>query len=723
VCFLPQEQCGFSLIPFRACLREIPDNLIFHLKRFDYDVMTGMRSKINDAFEFPHQIDMAPYHVDYQTDTGSPCPPDVFELVGVLVHSGTAESGHYYSYIKERPANSVNGNSWVEFNDMDVTSFDPNNIEDQCFGGSSGTTHYTNNHFLKNWNAYMLFYERMESRSFNNDPPISASSGVPAKCAVPPEINSQVVLSNAQFLRNYCMFDPAHVGFARELLEQLRMANNGICSVTHEIEKSAIWLSLDYLERVLSRTKECSDFGKMLNSLSRVIDSCAVCCRLALEWVLVQENALRDLLLRCPNPKIRNEFATMIVVALRYLRKNAPHWYGFHDIGDADPESSIRELRPIGVFNQIACKVGELWASLYMYNRGWDDYFGLLSNMAKLGVHEVHVLLDRAFLRCCLEILVVEHGKALRLRNEIPYYMHYARLTEKGRRYSLSKLADLLANLLERIDLTVDWIPRQHRRFSHEGMPLLKQEDELMQLGSDPTRSKGICIFLEKILNCAHNPSATQTIVRIMTLAEPGFGMIEPVQKTIMGGINIDPAHLADPFLDAAITFCEAAPAEDYVQEMIQYIAREVDTIGDHGGREHLNFFVRARRIVSLRDDFERDVFNLTVLRAVPQWAPTLLQFRDENVRNATIDLLRHLVFSHDIRAMDDEEHAELIESAAKDLQVACTRRCKALVQEQKHIDSKQVEQITQVIRHCLSSYYTPEDDQRPLTEAESETH
>ncbi len=685
--------------------------------------MTGMRSKINDTFEFPHQIDMAPYHVDYQTDTGSPCPPDLFELVGVLVHSGTAESGHYYSYIKERPANSVNGSSWVEFNDMDVTSFDPNNIADQCFGGHSGTTHYTNNHFLKNWNAYMLFYERMEPRSFHSDPPLPTSLGVPAKCAVPPDINSQVVLGNAQFLRNYCMFDPAHVIFARQLLEQLRMVNKGTCSESHNIEKRAIWLSLDYLERVLSRSKDCSDFGRMLSSLSRVIDSCAVCCRMALEWVLVQEHTLRDLLLRCPNPKVRDEFATMIIVALRYLKKNAPRWYGFYDSGDADPQLSTRELRSAGVFPHIVSKMGDLWSVLYMHSRGWDDYFGLLTNMAKLGVHEVHILLDRSSLKCCLEILVVEHGRASRLRNEFSYYMQYSRLTEKGRRYSLSKLADLVAALLEKIDLTVEWIPKQHRRFSHQSMPLTKQEDELMQLGSDPARSKGLCIFLDKILNCGHNPSATQTIVRIMILAEPGLGMIDSVQKTIMGGINIDPAHLAEPFLDAAITFCEAAPTEDYVQDMIRYIAGEVDTIGDHGGREHLNFFVRARRVVSLRVGFERDFFSRTVLRALPQWAPALLQFHDETVRNATIDLLRHLVFAHDIRAMDDEEHAELIESAAKDLQVACTRRCKGLVQEQKPINGKQVEQIIQVIRHCLSTYYTHEEDQRPMTEAESETH
>lgn len=685
--------------------------------------MTGTRSKINDRFEFPHQIDMAPYHVNYQKDTGLPYTPDVFELVGVLVHSGTAESGHYYSYVKERPPNTADGNSWVEFNDMDVTNFDPHHIEDQCFGGYGEAIHYTNNHFLKNWNAYMLFYERIEPRRSHTDLPLS-SFGVPAKCALPPEINNQVVLSNSQFLRNYCMFDPGHAVFASQLLGQLRPVNNSTCSEDHNTEKTAIWCSLDHLERVLSRSKDSLEFEKMLHSLSRVIDSCAVCCRLALEWVLNQENALRNLLLRCPNPKVRNEFATTVVAALRHLKKNDPQCYGFQDPGDANPLSFPRELRQAMVFPHIASKLEDLWPSLYMHSRGWDDYFGVLASLAKFGVHEVYVLLSRGFLKGCLEILVADHGKALRLRNENPHYTQYARLVEKGRRYSLTNLVELLAALLDKIDLTIDWVQKpQHRHFDLQCMPLTKQEDELMQMGSDLARSKSSCIFLEKVLNCSDNTSATQIIVRTMTLAEPTFGMIEHVQRTIMGGINIEPAYLAAPFLDAAISFCEAAPTADHAQDMIRYIAAEVDTIGDHGGREHLNFFTRARRLVSLQDGIEEGSFNRAVLRAVPQWAPALLQFREETVRNGTLDLLKLLVFSHDIQTMDDEEHAELIESAAKDLQIACTRRCHTLVRAQKPIDSDRVEQIIRVIRHCLETYYTPEEDQRPIADAQGGSH
>jgi ubiquitin carboxyl-terminal hydrolase 34 len=46
-----------------------------------------------------------------------------YHLVGVLVHSGSANSGHYYSYIKERKEFASN-ERWLEFNDTNVTVFD-----------------------------------------------------------------------------------------------------------------------------------------------------------------------------------------------------------------------------------------------------------------------------------------------------------------------------------------------------------------------------------------------------------------------------------------------------------------------------------------------------------------------------------------------------------------------------------------------------------------------
>ena len=48
-----------------------------------------------------------------------------YELAGILVHKGTVDSGHYYSYIKERtPHDPLKPARWYLFNDAIVDVFD-----------------------------------------------------------------------------------------------------------------------------------------------------------------------------------------------------------------------------------------------------------------------------------------------------------------------------------------------------------------------------------------------------------------------------------------------------------------------------------------------------------------------------------------------------------------------------------------------------------------------
>lgn len=71
-----------------------------------------------------------------------------YKLRGVVVHTGSADSGHYYSFIENKQGH------WFEFNDEDVYPFDIKKLPDEAFG-SKGL--YDDGRIR---NAYLLIYER-----------------------------------------------------------------------------------------------------------------------------------------------------------------------------------------------------------------------------------------------------------------------------------------------------------------------------------------------------------------------------------------------------------------------------------------------------------------------------------------------------------------------------------------------------------------------------------
>ena len=71
--------------------------------------------------------------------------PLVYELYSILVHSGGAYGGHYFTFIK-----SFEDGKWYNFDDSTVREIDANDIPAKTFGGS------------KSSNAYMLLYRQVE---------------------------------------------------------------------------------------------------------------------------------------------------------------------------------------------------------------------------------------------------------------------------------------------------------------------------------------------------------------------------------------------------------------------------------------------------------------------------------------------------------------------------------------------------------------------------------
>jgi ubiquitin carboxyl-terminal hydrolase 7 len=68
----------------------------------------------------------------------------VFELYGVLVHSGGARGGHYYAFLRPSTAEE-----WFEFNDTRVSRATGARAVEQNYGGGTAS-------------GYMLVYVRQE---------------------------------------------------------------------------------------------------------------------------------------------------------------------------------------------------------------------------------------------------------------------------------------------------------------------------------------------------------------------------------------------------------------------------------------------------------------------------------------------------------------------------------------------------------------------------------
>jgi ubiquitin carboxyl-terminal hydrolase 34 len=399
------ESCGGKFVDAvkRTCLKDVPDNLIFHLKRFDFDLVEMRRSKINDCFVFPEQIDVSAYNVEHLTDPSKPRTEDIFELVGVLVHQGTSENGHYYSYIRERPCSSTNMNHWVEFNDRDVDTFDHHTIPYQAFGG------WYDEQFprqQKQFSAYMLFYQRKTAIENDHHEYIrSPQCGAPT-VPVPAELEASINEENQSFVKDYTIHDQNHTKFTRQILNLLRTVNHGTCSEDHQQESQALRIVLEHLSQTLSRQRIAEYFDETMAQLRKTTLACPTCCHIVVRWFASHETALTGLLLRCPHMKIRSQVRAYLIDTLRVVREKEPALYHGAEISSPDTDMEANSSAPSeGVLVEIICRLRIVADDAWVSARGWDDFFLTLCQIALLGNIETALLLNHGILAFGLKVL------------------------------------------------------------------------------------------------------------------------------------------------------------------------------------------------------------------------------------------------------------------------------------------------------------------------------
>ena len=239
----------------RQCISQLSDTLIFHLKRFELNFDTFRREKVNDSFSFPMYLNMLPYTKEGLTPThlagdlsaglgeggeGEGARSNAYyqyELTGVVVHSGTTDSGHYYAYIKDKGddsnpntdnhdnhssssptvssfASSSSSQSasnpskntekrtdrdrktyrWLEFNDSEVSEFPESRLEAECFGGTTKSYDYSVSTIsevetVNPKSAYMLVYRRV--RTLRPPPAPTVATPHPSTLSAPGSVTDR----------------------------------------------------------------------------------------------------------------------------------------------------------------------------------------------------------------------------------------------------------------------------------------------------------------------------------------------------------------------------------------------------------------------------------------------------------------------------------------------------------------------------------------------------
>lgn len=690
----------------RACLKDVPDNLIFNLKRFDYDIMTGMRAKVNDEFQFPDTLDIAPYTLTRLSDDVEDDEPDFFQLTGVIVHSGTADSGHYYSYIRQRPSVKDVQDSWVQFNDQDVTVFDLSQMREQCFGGNSDTFY----NLPKFYSAYMLFYQRTSSIQKIEQQFQDLSSVNPVRLELPFHMEHHLALHNELYLRSYCAQDSSHARFVLALLERMKIGNSGKCSDDHTIESSTIQMALEYVRQISSRWKDLPYLEETLKVFQNYAEQCPTCAQTIAHWYS-GSRIVEDVIVRSPYPAVRKGFSVLFTEVFRGL-----HTLKASMLPDGD---EYRNLQKDYTQWLQACigQLSKLWDMVSKTGRCWSEYFGVLTSIVILGDHELAIVLDEEFIEKCIELISVHLNNpadfpiSKRLKTR---YTVYLSARDRNRPYNHNVLVRFLVNILTRVDFNL--APQGDGRGVTKKFGLTYVEHESLGLGKIPPHLE----WLRRLIAGGFNPNAVDSLIGYLAGDRRLAGSVTEV---IIKGLNDRIVNTAVNFLRPTIVFCENCPFEPHIHDLVQPALESISTVGIEYSKDYLDFVEALLKVENEAVGAEAGFLEEPILQAISHWAPTFLLSTNDsqvNIRDAAVDLLRRTLFLPLAQAeVDDPRLYTGLRSVCQELAFSCRIFVHRTFlsprgKEGATLHPGQANQVLEVVDHC-TRYFSLDN---PMEEA-----
>ncbi|RLN64013.1 hypothetical protein BBJ29_002383 [Phytophthora kernoviae] len=347
-----------------------------------------------------------------------------YRLKGILVHSGVAQGGHYYSFIYDHMSEK-----WFKYDDEDVTPFDPANIEAECFGGVQRRSWHGASNSMEMEvfsNALMLFYEKVipvepESTPVSitarteSDTPTDVTVVAPdqERC----DYESEVWKSNEVFLQNSYLFDVEFHEFLREMVQSQYIKDTSLESTVdtipmalpppketidastppappvalavstlradEEIQMTLTEIGVEFVLGVLLHSREKHGIARWITVLaSKFTKSKGICVRFftalstskCIPW-------LRGLLFECPDSIARQSFVHLVSRALTAYEAHQKEEQGALAKESAEAAAAADTIVIRGFLEAIASFLDQ---TSIMQQSHLEECFMLLRNCAEI---------------------------------------------------------------------------------------------------------------------------------------------------------------------------------------------------------------------------------------------------------------------------------------------------------------------------------------------------
>mmetsp|Transcript_12467 Transcript_12467/g.20271 ORF Transcript_12467/g.20271 Transcript_12467/m.20271 type:complete len:3278 (-) Transcript_12467:248-10081(-) len=469
----------------RACIKTLPNTLILHLKRFEFDLDSMKKIKVTENCEFPMMLNMEAYTKEGITrrevgvemaaakskgdeegvrNAQSRMPPlreqwyYEYRLVGILVHTGTADSGHYYSFIQEResPGVPLENCRWYQFNDTLVETFDEKDIGRCCYGGVEPVQQWDphsqkqfTRYLPKPNSAYMLFYERMIPPSPSPSagliapplvisPPAAGADDRPlslvrrqvstqqAALFVPKLVYKEIWAENQSFLHDKNIFD---VDYFNWLWDFAHVHANPPALVEYDagVDETdpvlqTIQFSVRFVIETLSHAKEKASFPLWVEYIQTLFTSHLPACKWFLNSMAQDAAWLRSMLLSCNIAETRGSFASLVLHVIKCLAplEHSEYLKEEHYSPESDSSSSssgsgsektssgadddtpwgmmlprAHDARPQTIIARFMDAFFSLLKEAPHHWKHFTQYFTLMKEFASIGYQEREYLLTR----------------------------------------------------------------------------------------------------------------------------------------------------------------------------------------------------------------------------------------------------------------------------------------------------------------------------------------